>query len=219
MPSIPGFKVTSPKPRGNDLQTVCDAIDSTTKRWKVADLRLCLSEAEVEAITLIPIALNHIPDSLIWHFDSKGIYSVQSGYHIAMKDLSTSLSSNLSSSFQPPRAMWKMIWDLKLPPKLKHFWWRVCKNVLATKENLCKRRCVVSNLCPFCQNSPETAEHLLFGCDWVRAIWFGCDLKLDGQGGPVASIPHWVCDMMNFFRMNSEMSSFFSLIIWIGWFI
>lgn len=76
IPYVPGFKVTSPKPRGSDLQSVCDAIDSTMKRWKVADLRLCVFEVEVEAITSIPIALNHTPDSLIWHFDSKGIYSV-----------------------------------------------------------------------------------------------------------------------------------------------
>ncbi|XP_028056948.1 uncharacterized protein LOC114260948 [Camellia sinensis] len=32
IPYVPGFKVTSPKPRGNDFQTGCDAIDSMTKR-------------------------------------------------------------------------------------------------------------------------------------------------------------------------------------------
>ncbi|XP_028056949.1 uncharacterized protein LOC114260949 [Camellia sinensis] len=87
------------------------------------------------------------------------------------------------------------------------------------KENLCKRCCAVSNMCPICQKSSKTTEHLLFKCAWVRVIWFGCDLKLDGQGGPVFSIPHWMCDMLNYFRMSTEMSSFFSLIIWIGWFI
>lgn len=33
------------------------------------------------------------------------------------------------------------------------------------------------------------------------------------------SIPHWMCDMLNFFKTSSETNSFFSLIIWIGWFI
>lgn len=47
------------------LGTLCNAIDSTTKRWKMDDLRLYVTEVEVEAICSIPIALDHTPDSLI----------------------------------------------------------------------------------------------------------------------------------------------------------
>lgn len=65
IPYVLGFKVTSPKPRGNKFQTVCNAIDSTTKRWKMDDLHLYVTEVEVEAICSIPIALDHTPDSLI----------------------------------------------------------------------------------------------------------------------------------------------------------
>ena len=31
----------------------------------------------------IPLSLNTREDSLIWHFDKQGHYTVQSGYHIA----------------------------------------------------------------------------------------------------------------------------------------
>lgn len=164
---------------------------------KVSSLQSCIFYAEVQAICSIPIALETKADSLVWHFEPKGDYLVKSGYKIAREKVSNMLSQIPVTSFQPSKKMWKLIWALKMPPKLKHFWWLVCKNVLATKDNLYCRKCAGTRLCPICQKYPEIVEHLLFGYEWVRAVWFGSDLKFNIDGGPNLSILKWSSDLLN----------------------
>lgn len=93
-----------------------------------------VSREEADTILKLPISSARNGDFLVWHFNSQGRYTVKSGYHLAMND-QREVASKPSSSFQPPKAVWKFIWNLQVPPKLKHFWWRACSNLLATKEN------------------------------------------------------------------------------------
>ncbi|CAL5413426.1 unnamed protein product [Camellia sinensis] len=57
IPSLPGFKVSSPKPPISRVSAVVDTIDATHGIWKVEDLQGLVSEAEVQAICTIPISL------------------------------------------------------------------------------------------------------------------------------------------------------------------
>lgn len=91
--------------------------------------------------------------------------------------------------------------------------------MLATKDNLYRRRCAGTRLCPICQKYPEIVEHLLFGYEWVRAVWFGSDLKFNIDGGPNLSVLKWSSDLLNRSESSKEWESFISLIVWIGWFI
>ena len=45
-----------------------------------------------------------------------------------------------SSNPTPQNRFWKQIWTLKVPPKLKHFAWRVAHDLLPTKEYLVKMK-------------------------------------------------------------------------------
>ncbi|XP_028084227.1 uncharacterized protein LOC114285386 [Camellia sinensis] len=219
IPSIPGFKVLSSKPTESGIQHVQDIIDAHSRSWRIESLTNLVSEAEVEAIRLIPIAMDNTADSLVWHFESKGEYSVRSGYSTASTKVSSGFSSPPSFSFQPPKNFWKLLWALKVPPKLKNFWWRVYNNGLTTKVNLYRRRCAPSNLCPICQKFPETIEHLLFGCDWVRAVWFGCDLRYSIVDGPSCSVLHWSCNLLEQLHSVHEWGNLLIFVVWIGWYI
>ncbi|XP_061993792.1 uncharacterized protein LOC133711706 [Rosa rugosa] len=42
---------------------------------------------EVSKIGSIPLSLRHATDRLVWHFDTKGLYSVKSGYHVYCNSL------------------------------------------------------------------------------------------------------------------------------------
>ena len=53
---------------------------------------------------------------------------------------SSSDNSNMTS-------LWKVLWGLQIPNKVKHFAWGVCKNILSTLSNLKRRGIVGSNLC------------------------------------------------------------------------
>lgn len=76
-------------------------------------------------------------------------------------------------------AVWKGLWRLRIPPKLRIFVWKACRNALAVRHNLQKRRVPVDKGCVFCAHADETQEHLFFYCEFARAMWFASPLQLD----------------------------------------
>lgn len=136
-----------------------------------------VSKDEANQILSIPLSHSGKLDFLVWHPNPNGIYSVKSGYHIALAKYIAKLPPKASSSFEPLKSVWKFIWNLSVPSKLKHFWWKMCCNFLATKENLYKRKCNPSPTCPICSREVESTEHLLFRCDWTAAVWFGSNIS------------------------------------------
>ncbi|GMP54924.1 hypothetical protein CsSME_00019917 [Camellia sinensis var. sinensis] len=111
-------------------------------------------------------------DSLVWHHTKNGNFEVRSGYQIAMRDSQLRTSNGASTSVQQPAKFWKLLWSLPVSPKVRNFWWRVCNNKLATKENLFRCKCTTSQRCPMCGLCSESIEHLLFQCSWTRPVWF-----------------------------------------------
>nr|GEW69779.1 reverse transcriptase [Tanacetum cinerariifolium] len=53
-------------------------------KWNIRMLRECILATEAELISQIPISQTSSRDKLIWHFDSKGRYTVKSGYKQAL---------------------------------------------------------------------------------------------------------------------------------------
>ena len=75
--------------------------------------------------------------------------------------------------------VWRDIWNLKVPPKLCHFIWKGCRNILAVRQNLQQAGIRLENTCPFCEEEVETQFHIFFRCPFARAFWFGSPLQLD----------------------------------------
>lgn len=132
-----------------------------------------LSNQEAKFISEIPISRTNIPNKLIWHYESKRNYTVKSGYRVAIKWLNLSTHETASPSSTPRNEFWKQVWSIKVIPKIKSFWWRVCSNAIATRENLFKRNCSPSPLCQICNSQVESVDHLLLECPWTKPVWFG----------------------------------------------
>ncbi|CAN1857180.1 Putative ribonuclease H protein At1g65750 [Linum perenne] len=77
-------------------------------------------------------------------------------------------------SDESTKKLWKWLWQLDLPPKIKYFLWRVCRNALPTKAGLYRRRCGNSSTCLTCNANEETLEHLLFHCPVSLSFWQQC---------------------------------------------
>ncbi|XP_050277978.1 uncharacterized protein LOC126719474 [Quercus robur] len=71
----------------------------------------------------------------------------------------------------PLKPLWKNLWRLNLPAKVKIFAWRACVNGLPTKEKVCTRGITTSNECPICGKELETVHHALLHCDFVNLVW------------------------------------------------
>lgn len=105
---------------------------------------------------------------------------------------------------------------MKVPNKIKNFWWRACKNSLATKENLFKRKCAPTNLCPICDLEVETVEHMLFLCSWSKAVWFGCNIRVFGDLGGNASVIKWASEMVDKMPVD-EATDFMGKVALVAW--
>ena len=74
--------------------------------------------------------------------------------------------------------VWKVLWKLKVPNKIKVFGWRACCNILPTQVNLIRKRIIEDNRCEACKTEPETKVHALWNCGVAQDIWAGCSVRL-----------------------------------------
>ncbi|XP_030950071.1 uncharacterized protein LOC115973978 [Quercus lobata] len=67
---------------------------------------------------------------------------------------------------------------MKVPNKVKHFTWKACRNILATKENLWRRKVTQEGMCEECGDTIESASHLFWFCKQAQAVWSHSKLVL-----------------------------------------
>jgi hypothetical protein len=63
-----------------------------------------------------------------------------------------------------------MIWNAKIPAKIKIILWLVLDNTILTKDNLLKRKWTGSPICHFCDKE-ENITHLFLQCSMAKAVW------------------------------------------------
>ena len=172
VPLLPRFRINSAKPPYCSVNVVSDLINWQDSKWNFPVLRSLFNEEEVKAISCISVrgATQNNQDSICWHFDSKGIYSVKSAYRHLKNTSSSAVPSTGEQSTSRNIKWWNLVWSLNIPPKLKIFLWRCFRNAIPTGDNLFKRGGKVNPLCQRRNESVETLEHLIFICEHSRMI-------------------------------------------------
>ncbi|XP_021760567.1 uncharacterized protein LOC110725388 [Chenopodium quinoa] len=108
---------------------------------------------------------------------------------------------------------WVIIWGMEASPKVRHFFWRFCSNILPTKALLKHRHLLEDASCPWCGNEEETSNHAIFDCIRVKDLWeeSGCSsLICDSRGS--------ACDMVERWRSQDakkmQTAAFLAWLIW-----
>lgn len=97
---------------------------------------------------------------MLWIGEKSGEYSVRSGYREARK-ARMELDWTESSGGVAGGKVWKTLWKLKVPNKIKVFGWWACCSILPTRVNLSKKRIIANNRCEACKTEPESEIHAL----------------------------------------------------------
>ncbi|KAL0009841.1 hypothetical protein SO802_004949 [Lithocarpus litseifolius] len=148
IPTLDSFKLVSPRVHLESNKVAC-LVDTTTRSWDVDK-------------------------------NKNGRFSAKSAYKVAQKWLKErGTKADTRGTFDKSRmqSLWKMIWNLKCPNKIKQFMWHSCRNILPTKQRLKSRGISVEDCCDQCGSS-ESSGHVLWGCKLASEVWSELKLKL-----------------------------------------
>jgi hypothetical protein len=174
-------------PRGRNLITR-ELIDPTTGQWDVELVTQTFFEEDVRSILSIPVHQD-LEDVVAWHYDTRGLFSVKSAYKVQRscerrKDRRGAQSSSNGTDLE--NEMWKKLWKLECPGKIKHFLWRFAHNSLALPIGLEKRGMELDTKCVMCERQNEDGCHLFFKCKYAMPVWK--ELGLEHIRGALAAL-------------------------------
>ena len=144
-------------------------IDLNTRTWNEELIDGLFVEEDAELIKKIPLSRAATKDTLYWPYSTSGHYTCKSSYMFLKQE------SEMEASQQVPqihdKQVWKKIWQLQLPPKVKNFLWRVCRNVLPTKQPLLKRKVTAGPICERCRSAVKESVHAIWSCPELGEVW------------------------------------------------
>ena len=146
IPNPTTYKVISPPYPFEDYPMVSSLIDPVTRWWKPGVVRALFLPFEANTILKIPLCYNLPEDKLIWMGNKKGDFKVKSAYFVAAKILDTRVDGECSFG-NPNARIWRKIWSLKLPGKIKIFSWCAYVNGLPVLTNVAAKGIQTSYTC------------------------------------------------------------------------
>ncbi|KAF3973465.1 hypothetical protein CMV_003110 [Castanea mollissima] len=153
-----------------DIQEkVSTLIDSGRHCWSQELIDANFFPREAALMKAIPLSFNVCADVMTWPLNMDGVYSVRSGYHLLL-DMELNEQprpSDLSST----KLLWKDMWSLKVPNRVKTLIWRAGWDSLPLKSNLKKRKIPIDAMCSNCGLEPETSLHAIWSCPSLMQVW------------------------------------------------
>jgi ribonuclease HI len=162
----------------NLLRTVEELINPTTGQWDEELIRDTFHPLEVQKILEIPISPNLEEDFVAWHKTRTYIFSVRSAYYTEWEHqfrIKIGRSDGQGSSMNNP--VWDILWQLRVPAKIKIFGWRALHGLIPGLGVLANRHIKVSAQCPICWQGSEDIRHLMFTCGRAKEVWKSLGLE------------------------------------------
>jgi hypothetical protein len=153
-------------------EKVCDLFVPGTRQWNEALVRECFCAPEADAILKLKPGTTLEQDLDAWAFEKTGLYSVRSCYRMLKHESiqEEDFLRNEATSAEGHR-WWEKLWKLKVPPKVRIFWWRVLHNFLPSKMELKRRHVAKEDHCDSCGAEGESVFHVAISCSVAQRFW------------------------------------------------
>ena len=162
--SLPSLKPsTIPPPHYKDL-TVSHLLNSGMNSWNQMIVQSIFNHSDASAILATPFYSRTMEDTRIWKASINGSYSVKTAYRICMDLLLEATPSHGNYN-------WTSHWNLKIPPRVLSFLWRLAHQCLPTRANLTTRGIPCEDSCVSCELLAETHMHAFFVCSKAANCW------------------------------------------------
>ena len=107
----------------------------------------------------------------------KGKFIVRSAYRLA-REIEVEGGNIGSLDSMKMHGVWRGVWSMNLPNKIKHFAWKACNGILPTKNSLFRRKITNNNICEDCGGQVETTMRMLCFCSQGIEVWSASKLSL-----------------------------------------
>ncbi|XP_013709134.2 uncharacterized protein LOC125594011 [Brassica napus] len=186
IPSTPARPAIPRRPSFNPALRVADLLDPISKDWQHERLRELVIPSDIPLIRSLRPTRSTRPPSYCWNLTKSGVYSVKSGYQLAMDSLDDPEPDKV---LKPSiTALQAKVWTLKTTKKIKHFIWQALSNCIPVCNALSDRHCGTDRCCPRCGSDEETINHLLFECPPSVQAWALADIPYSPGSFPSSSI-------------------------------
>ena len=123
---------------------------------------------EAKEIKNIPLAREATEDSLFWVLAQDGKFNCKLGYRF-LKEAEDGPQMEARPNYE--QGLWKKIWALACPNKVKNLVWRACCNSLPSKSNLLRRTVITDQTCDRCRCAAEDMIYAVWNCKNLDCVW------------------------------------------------
>lgn len=136
-------------------------------------------------------------DVIAWADERSGWYSIRSCCRRlkADQDQQEMMTENAAESSGNSR-WWTAIWRLKIPPKVRIFWWRALNNFLPTKGELKRRHIEREDHFETCGEPGESLYHVALTCSFACQFWRTAQ-EITGCKLPALHSETWTRDILS----------------------
>ncbi|XP_060963731.1 uncharacterized protein LOC115717505 [Cannabis sativa] len=148
-------------------------------------------------------------DTWYWHKDLHGFYTVREAHRLMHH-------SEITNTSEFEIKIWKIAWKLHAPPppKVHQLMWRALSSCLATKVQLTTKHIPLDQVCPMCNQGPETIFHLLVQCSFARSCWHLS--VINWSHTPMESFWDWFSHIL--LQHSSTAQEELLMVLWAIWF-
>ncbi|KAL5554075.1 hypothetical protein UlMin_041476 [Ulmus minor] len=203
------FKISSPRVLGEFAKV--SSLITASGSWDPSIIRDSFYEDEAEAILSLPLPRRTTPDSLRWHYDKSGHFTVRSGYWLATKCRGVPSSSTVSLN-----SWWKRFWRLRVPAKIRVFIWKAFHNWIPSSINLANHGVPCQKRCLICNEANDTTLHALWGCKVLDSLKEMCDSFINFKLPPQCDLKEFLLSAND--RLSLEHLEFLCILLWRIWF-
>jgi hypothetical protein len=219
IPRPPSFKPSLKKGRAR-LRWVSQLMKPGTYEWDEQVINSCLYPHDAKEVLNIRLTHRAEEDIIAWYYERSGIFSVKSGYKLALaEDLAEKCQTGSSAKLDGSRTLYNEIWSTRVLAKVKIFAWRLSQEGLATERNRKKRKLVQDAACQICACEDETGYHATVKCTKVVALrremrrnWELPDEKQFTHSGP-----NWLLHLLA--SVDGETKACILLLLWRAWYL
>lgn len=154
---------------------------TTEGEWREVLIRRDFLPFEAEEIISTKIERQLMNDLRFWALHPKGKYTVKTSYLRAAQIRDQRIKGYRPSGSKTSGEWWKSLWNLKIPPKVRIFWWQVSWDIIPSEQNLMIHHIPTPQACRLCGFVEASTTHALFRCPFVKKVWSYYKISIPGN--------------------------------------